>query len=89
MMLKSALATVLFSLLLVACGEPPTLPVAVAPFPHDYTCDELRRAAIELRSLPDDAVVRRLLGDYAQERAELRALHKLPAGCVKEAEDAK
>lgn len=77
--MKPILALVLAAGLAACAGsDRPQLPVASAPLPQGYTCDEQRRAGAEFRALPADSMLRRFVDDYGLLRKQLRALHKLP-----------
>ncbi|TXL78231.1 hypothetical protein FHP25_08525 [Vineibacter terrae] len=75
----------LLAAMLSACvtSTPSPAPVVVAPGPKAYTCDQMRRMAAELATLPADAETRHFMADYGEERVGLRAGHRMsdPAPC--------
>lgn len=76
------------SLLVASCSPadvPRVLPTAavVAPMPVEYTCQQQRQLAAEVRKLPAKSMIRVAINDYGAERSALRAVLGLPepAGC--------
>lgn len=64
---------------LQACAPAPKpAPAVVAPMPKDYSCDQLRRLAADMRALPPGSMAQQALNDYGEERDKLRAVHGLP-----------
>lgn len=66
--------TLLLLLSATACG-PIIRPAAnsVAPLPQQYTCDDTTALAGELKALPPDSVLMRMMTDYHTERQKLAA----------------
>jgi hypothetical protein len=62
---------------LAACTPTPSSPSA-APRPQEYTCAFQGRMLAELQSLPPTAALWIATDDYRVQRAQLRALHRLP-----------
>lgn len=65
-------------LLAASCAPSPAAPPVVAPYPVQYTCEQLRILAAEYRALPAGSMLERAVSDYGVERRALRALHGLP-----------
>lgn len=53
-------------------------PVLICPPAVEYSSTTLNRAATEIDTLPADAVLTRMLSDYAVLRAQIRACEPMP-----------
>ncbi len=68
------------ALMLAGCTPATSQPQPVAPYAKQYTCAELKQAARELRGLPADSVIARMITDYGAERKVLDDLHGVRHG---------
>lgn len=62
-----------------ACSPAPIpAPAVIAPYPQQYSCVQLKQMGTEYAALPPGAMLGVAIDDYRVERAQLKALHRIP-----------